>query len=250
MGSHQLDLFKDSNSENFIGQGATRTSQIADYLSTQCRRPVRVVFTDNTSTMIAVDRSPSYRVRLHHMFAGASEKVLNALAIYMKWPRHKASNAALSEYITQNSHLVRKRSPKKKKTQTHGRHFDLKEIYKHLNAEHFAGTVKMPITWGRPYRGLRRSSIRFGCVEPETGTIRINPALDRAFVPQFFVEYIVFHEMLHCQVESRRTPSGRMMSHHAEFRRREREFPGYFKALKWQKENLHRFMGKRGRQEK
>jgi hypothetical protein len=124
----------------------------------------------------------------------------------------------------------------------------LKEIYSRLNAEYFKETVRNAITWGRQYRGTRRSSIRFGCVEAETGTIRINPALDQEFVPGYFVEYIVYHEMLHCQIESRRTPSGRMMSHHADFRRREREFPMYDKALKWQKENLHKFMGKRGRQ--
>jgi hypothetical protein len=183
------------------------------------------------------------------MFAGAPEKVLNALAVYMKWPRHKASNATLSEYITSNSHLVRKRPPKRSKTRTRGKHYDLEDIYSRLNSEHFDGAVRAPITWGRPYRGRRRSSIRFGCVEPDTGMIRVNPALDQDFVPEFFVEYIVFHEMLHCQVESRRTPSGRMMSHHAEFRHREREFPMYEEALRWQKQNLHRFMGKRGMQE-
>jgi hypothetical protein len=247
MGKRQLELFPDDNSKDLADCDSSRLQEIAEYLSSRCRRPVRIVFTDNTSTMISVDRSPSCRVRLHHMFAGAPEPVLNALAVYLKWPRHKASNAVLSEYITRNTHVVKKRSARKRRLRTRGEFFDLKDIRERLNLEYFNGAVKAPITWGRPYRGKRRRSIRFGCVEPDSGTIRINPALEQAFVPAYFVEYIVFHEMLHCLMEPRRTPSGRTMPHHSDFRRREREFHKYDEALKWQKKNLYRFMGKRGR---
>jgi hypothetical protein len=246
MSKRQLELFPDNDSRSLANSDSPRLQEMADYLSSRCRQEVRVFFTDNTSTIISVKRAPSYQVRLHHMFAGAPEKVLNALAIYLKWPRHKVSNTILSDYITENTHLIRKRPPGKRPLCTKGEHYDLKEIYKLLNSRYFDGTVRAPITWGRRYRGRRRSSIRFGCVEPDTGTIRINPSLDQAFVPRYFVEYIVFHEMLHCTMESQRTPSGRMMSHHARFRQKEREFPQYEEALRWQKANLHRFMGKRG----
>ncbi len=55
-------------------------------------------------------------------------------------------------------------------------------------------------------------------------TIRIHPLLDDSRVPRTFVEYIVFHEMLHAVVPSDRS-SGRRYDHPEAFRVLERSFP-------------------------
>lgn len=245
--SRQLEIFANSSPADKPTENPEVAKRVASYLSSRCRRPVRVVFTDNTSTMITVKRESDYTVRLHHMFSGASSGVLNALAVYLKWPRHRASNAKLSRYIKANSSLIKPGSRRARELTTRGEHFDLKAVYEKLNARYFDGEVTDEITWGRPLRGRRRRSIRFGCVDHEAGVIRINHSLDAPFVPEFFLEYIVYHEMLHCLVETRLSQGGRTLSHHSDFKRRERQFEHYRDAVKWQNENLHRFLGKRGR---
>lgn len=246
MADRQILLFADDTLQKSPHVVPQQVDRLARYLSSRCPMPVEVMFTDNRSTMISVNRSPGRaRLRLHRMFAHAPQAVLDALAIYIKWPRHGRSNATLSSYINENTHFVRPGRPGKVKLVARGKYFDLRQVYDRLNREHFGGALDAPITWGRPFRGRRRRSIRFGCVDNTTGVIRINASLDAPFVPEFFLEYIVYHEMLHCQVDARRGPGGRSVVHHQGFKRREKEYPRYKEALRWQKENLHRFLGTR-----
>lgn len=242
----QLKLFSDEKLLEQSNEESRRAESIASYLSSRCARPVKVVFTDNTSTMITVHHTPACSVRLHRMFAVAPSKVLSALAVYVKWPRHRASNATLSRYIKEKSHLIKPARPRGRRIKTRGRHFDLKAVFEKLNREYFNGELTAMITWGRPFRGRRRRSMRFGCVDREAGVVRINSSLDAPFVPGFFLEYIVYHEMLHCLVGAQVSADGRELAHHRAFRERERPYARYHDALRWQNENFHRFLGKRG----
>ena len=56
-------------------------------------------------------------------------------------------------------------------------------------------------------------------------------------MPLFFVEFIVFHEMLHQLFPSSNGP-GRRVHHPRAFRDRERAFPLYEAAIGWERENL------------
>jgi hypothetical protein len=238
----QLELFAQARPVERAGDNSENAGRISRYLSSRCGRTVKVVFTDNTSTMITVNRSAACKVRMHHMFADAPQEVLNALAVYVKWPRHKASNATLSRYIREKGCLIKSAPKKALNPVTSGRYFDLELIYKNLNEEYFDNKVTVPITWGKPFRKRRRRSIRFGSVDHKVGVIRINPSLDARYVPAYFIEYIVFHEMLHCLIDAEISPKGRTLAHHSGFRKREKEYARYREALKWQDENIQRFL--------
>jgi len=84
MVQRQLDLFSQARRLKRLQDNRESAGRISCHLSGRCGRRVEVIFTDNTSTMIAVKRSANYRIRLHHMFADAPEEVLNALAVYIK----------------------------------------------------------------------------------------------------------------------------------------------------------------------
>ena len=58
----------------------------------------------------------------------------------------------------------------------------------------------------------------------------------------WFLEYVVYHEMLHSVVPDEFTPEGRRKVHTEEFHRREREFVHYRRARRWEDENLARFL--------
>ena len=70
-----------------------------------------------------------------------------------------------------------------------------------------------------------------GAYYHETRTILIHPALDRAEVPRYFVELVVFHEMLHQAVPQERSETGRRNIHSDEFRRREALFRDFERAF-------------------
>ena len=82
-----------------------------------------------------------------------------------------------------------------------------------------------------------RRSIRLGTYTHDLELVRIHPALDRESVPRFFVEFVVFHELLHHVVPARRS-GGRIDYHPPEFRARERTHPDYARAIRWEAENL------------
>jgi hypothetical protein len=124
-----------------------------------------------------------------------------------------------------------------------GRYFDLREIFDRLNARYFRSRLRgYKVVWGRRRRQRPKEYFVFGTIQEEDRIIRINPWLDQRFVPLWFIEYILYHEMLHSVVPDEYTASGRRCVHTEEFYRREREFPGYRRARRWEEENLARFL--------
>jgi hypothetical protein len=123
----------------------------------------------------------------------------------------------------------------------HGRYHDLETIKQHLCARYFPTGREVAIGWGRWSGRARPRSIRFGVYLPEARLIRIHPALDQAFVPRFFVEFIVYHEILHHVIPPVRV-NGRYQIHTPAFRQREQAFPAYAAAVAWRKRHLHRML--------
>ncbi len=124
-----------------------------------------------------------------------------------------------------------------------GEYFDLRETFDRLNARYFNNALKRyKILWGRRRCERPREYFVFGTIQEEDRLIRIHPLLDQRFVPQWFIDYVVYHEMLHAVVPDVPMPSGRRKVHTEEFARRERDFPHYRRARKWEEENLGRFL--------
>lgn len=124
-----------------------------------------------------------------------------------------------------------------------GRFFNLRKIFDKLNARYFRNRLKgYTIVWGRRRRQRPKDSIVFGTIQEEDRMIRVHPLLDRAFVPTWFLEYVIFHEMLHAVVPDRYDASGRRLIHHDGFAERERRFHWFRRAKAWEEENLARFL--------
>jgi hypothetical protein len=203
---------------------------------------VSVTLTDNRYTMISVRRlakEKRYEVRLHHMFADADPVITRALAHYIADNDADASRV-LGDFIDQNSEHVRGRA-RRQPTQvifTAGEHHDLRSIYDEVNARYFENKIDAAITWGQKVgRPRRRNSIKMGSYSVEDRLIRIHRSLDRAFVPRFFVAWIVFHEMLH-QVHDIRVKNGRREFHSKEFMADEAMFEHYDQAKHWERRHL------------
>lgn len=203
---------------------------------------VSLSINDNTHTMISFQRRRGeFRVRLHHMFLAAPEPVVASLASYLRGGDAEAS-AILDRFIQQNRVYIRRVSSAALRARVpiepKGRVHQLQEIFDELNRRFFRGQVKASITYARVPRVSRpRQSIKLGSYSSESKVIRIHPALDQRGVPQYFVEWVVFHEMLH-HLSPAVVRAGKRYVHTPEFNARERRFPLFHRARRWEQRNL------------
>ena len=215
-------------------------------IAAHLRGELKIIVTDNRCNLISVRRGKGrYEVRLHHMFVDAGPAIVRALARFVMRNDAEASSL-INEYIDANQHRIRHSlpaRPRQVRLRPQGDCFDLQEIYDALNARYFQGRIDARITWGNRNRGRRRRrrSLKMGSYSVEERLIRIHPSLDRAFVPRFFVEAVVFHEMLH-QIHEIPVINGRHHYHTQAFYAHERQFELYDASQRWELENLSRLL--------
>ncbi len=228
-----------------LDRAYARASGWSRALAERLGQPVRLVVTDNRSTMLsAKPKGGRLEVRLHHMFLTANEDILTAVADYLGEGEPEAANV-IDRFVEQNRTRFVAASRPQSELRAAGCHHDLRAMVDDLARRHFGGRVEVRITWGkrvRPKRGQR--SLQLGTYLPEEHLIRVHPVLDQSWVPKYFVEAVVFHEMLHHDMPAV-VQNGRRHYHTAAFRKRERSFEYHSAAEQWQKENLWRLL--RGR---
>lgn len=212
---------------------------VATYLPPD--KKVRLTLTNNHYNIVAVRReTDGYAVRIHRVFVDAEPRLVRALARYVVHNDQRASEA-LGEFIERHLDVINQtpRRPRALKLRTEGRFHNLQNVFDGLNRQYFDGTLQAKITWGPGTFRANQRSMKMGSFSVEDRIIRIHPALDRAEIPRFFLEWIVFHEMLHGRLEIRRK-AGRRCFHPPEFLALERQFVDYERASAWEKENVDR----------
>lgn len=234
---------------SFEAQGSAqqRADELHRLLCAATGVNIRLRITNNSSTMMSLRYEQSSGraiVGLHHMFLDAPEPIRKALGTWILRPRTKSAGKKLESFIAERRHLIAPRTVRPVALRTQGRFVNLQELYAAVNAAEFDGAVDTPITWGKMPTQRRRRSIRFGSYTPGDNLIRIHPYLDQAFVPVFFIRYIVFHEMLHAAMGIEEGPTGRRRIHPPAFRKREEAYPEYERALAWMNDeaNLRRLL--------
>ncbi len=231
--------------EDDLDKAYARASDWSRALAERLGQPIRLVVTDNRSTMLAArPKGGRLEVRLHHMFLTADESILDAVGDYLS-DSDRAAAAIIDRFVEENRLRFVAPGPPQAALRSQGRHHDLRAIADDLARRHFGGEVEVRITWGKRVQTKRRQrSLQLGTYLPEERLIRIHPALDQPWVPSFFVEAVVFHEMLHHDMPAV-VQNGRRHYHTRAFRTRERSFEYHSAAQQWQKENLWRLL--RGR---
>jgi hypothetical protein len=204
--------------------------------------------TDNRFTMISVKREKGlFRLRLHHMFLEAGGDIVRAIGRYVARNDRDASQL-LAQFIDVNHEKIRRarrRRPTVFTIEMRGEVHDLKEIYDDLNRRYFAGRIDARITWSQRQqpgaKKRRRNSIKMGSYSVEDRLIRIHASLDRPFVPRLFVEWIVYHEMLH-QKHDIPVVGGRRQFHTPEFLAEEATYEHFNRMTRWERENLDKIL--------
>ncbi len=174
-------------------------------------------------------------VRISDLLEGAPESVIEAIAhillakIYRK-PIESGHAVRYRRYVSSHdmaakAHLVRQVRGRKRIESARGFHYDLEEIFEHLNRQYFHGLLARPLmTWSR----LRaRNSLAH--YDPAHNAIVVSRIFDQPRVPRYAVEYIVYHEMLHLKHPVKLRGSRRCV-HGPEFQAEEKLFPELEKA--------------------
>ncbi len=108
---------------------------------------------------------------------------------------------------------------------TDGKFFDLAEIFHKINNVFFNNTLQQPvIRWS-----ARPNKCRMGTYNYQTDTIMINKALDQRNTPDYVIEFVMYHEMLHKALGYDQN-GDRRIAHTTKFRKLEKKFPNYEKA--------------------
>jgi hypothetical protein len=183
-------------------------------------------------------RSGRVYVRISDIFKDAPISVHRALAFILvakllskKTPEvHERvyRDYAYSPQILRSSDIARRRRGRKIVSTSRGRVYDLDKMFQRLNRRYFDNRLEKPtLTWSQ-----RRTRRILGHHDAVHDTIVISKTLDARDVPEWFVEYILYHEMLHIKHPSR-VINGRRYYHTNAFRAEEQRFPYYQQALDW-----------------
>lgn len=195
-------------------------------------RSVSLVLTDNSTSMLSIKKKGAVScVRLHRMFLCADEATLKEIGLFIK--HGSGSLTRFRAFLNKMSDVVRRKPPRNFHVRTQGKCHDLYTIFERLNREYFDSRVTSVITWGagRSRKAARKRTLGSYC--NNSNTIRINPVLDKKTVPDYYVEFVVYHEMLHAAIGIREK-DGRRSVHTRAFRERERLFKDYAKARQWE----------------
>lgn len=119
-------------------------------------------------------------------------------------------------------------------------HHDIGEYARYLNETYLGGRSRAQVVWGRRGAKASRRSIRFACYDPRRNLVIMNRKLDNESIPAYFVEYILFHELLHEVLGIGERRDGRRDIHGSLFKLMESTFPDYEKARRFEKELCRR----------
>lgn len=109
-----------------------------------------------------------------------------------------------------------------------GIYHDLAPLFDRLNRRYFRSVLECPrLGWSR-----RAWRTQLGCFDPALDQIVINRELDRQNVPEYVVAYVLYHEMLHLK-HPMKFARCRRRSHSPQFRREEKKFADYQRAMKF-----------------
>lgn len=216
--------------------------ELRRFLSEAAGRPLSLRMNDNLHSLITTTRDgsgPGLRVSLHRMFLQAEGEVLDALAEFVTRPTPNARRIIRS-FINTNRHLITEargyKAPRTVQGSARGRYYELESRARVLNERFFEGALKYRIIWGRgPRVHGRQSHVTLGTWNERQKMIRIHPMLDHPHVPSFFLDFIIYHEMVHILIPSKVDRGGRMQHHTDEFYARESRFPLYAEAHRWEK---------------
>lgn len=114
--------------------------------------------------------------------------------------------------------------------------WDLEKRFQELNQRYFDGFLRLDrLGWS-----LRKERSRLGRYDPDWNAVVLNRVLDSPLVPDYVVDYVLYHELIHAYLWHT-IPGGPARPHGPEFQGWERRFSEHRRARAF----LHRHFSRR-----
>lgn len=210
---------------------------LQDFFKRALNQPVKVTLTKNAVSLVSArSKEDGMSIRLHHIFQDADFEVLLEVVEFIR--TKNTTTPIIREFIRKHKGSINKHIQQNLQLKSQGRYYNLLDIFSLLNNKYFENRLTTSITWGRCSKRTHVKRRVLGSYYPPADLIRINPILDRSNIPFYFIEYIVYHEMLHAELGINET-NGRRIIHSDIFKQREKLYHHYHKAITWEKEHLN-----------
>ncbi len=117
---------------------------------------------------------------------------------------------------------------------------DLQKILRRLQRRYFPEHKALPtIVWKYPGR-VSTSYVLFGLYRADEKFIYINWALSASWVPDYFLEMVIYHEYCHFLQDV--YPLAGETAHSDRFKEWEQRHPAFEKSAKWEARNLEKVL--------
>lgn len=204
-------------------------------LKRSIKRKLNVEFTKNSIRKISVHRNEqgSLLIKLHYLFESIDGSDYDALVEYIQHET-ETSKQALINYLS-------KVWPTDNTTVEEGlKQFN--ELLKKLIQSHFPKLPHLALKWSKVGKKGPQKSIRLASFWPKQKEIRIHPYLKDDRIPEYYLCYILFHELCHAYLMfSGKAKNGK--HHGPDFYALENQFPNIKEAKVWEKEVLPQLLG-------
>ncbi len=210
--------------------------EVKEIFHQKLKKEVHLVWNNNKYQWIKIlaVESQKMKISLHHIFRYSGKMLIKKIA--QKISQHKGC-----EETTITLKQSRPRSTPSQKYTTTGIHYDLLQIYQNINQRYFDNRVDLTITWFGNAQRKAKWHRTLGYYDGERKVIKVHRLLDDPFFPPFYLDFIVYHEMLHHVYPPFYSKSGRYLTHHKRFKEQEKNFQEYAVALNWEKKNMNAF---------
>lgn len=206
---------------------------------------LEIKFTRNSSSLISLIQRPGDgTLRLHELFCKAPTEILKDVICFFfgneNRTRSRVLRSRIEDYIGANRHLAVATRSTPGYCSPEGTVHDLERILSRVIRKYVPErrmkTSRPAIGWSRPaWTRLMGKWIETPPQRPNV--ILINRLLDDTRVPSYYLEFNVYHEILH-DIFSISRARGRWVLHSAEFQKREKTFPLYARAMEWEANEL------------
>lgn len=215
-----------------------KTKIIHNRLEQSLGKRLLLKINDNRSTLLSVKWEPSFtKVSLHHMFLQAPRNVMKALTCYLRGGDNRLDPSIKAFIETGIQSLDYSHQLDSSKLQVSGKVYNLQKLYREINDTYFNRPLGLRITWFGHGKRISRRRVTFGLYHDALRLIKINRLLDDVQFPEYFVSYVIYHEMLHYVYPAYVDETGRKQIHSPEFKRQEKKFEYYREAEHWIREH-------------
>jgi hypothetical protein len=208
-------------------------------LSRRRNLTVRVTFYNITALYRTRIRKNDLDVVFHEGFIHAPEDIIEALVYTILGDKNPSNKTKFRTFALTKSFALTNQQLKLLHEQDNlsaqGKTYNLIPIFERVNQEFFDGMFAQPhLVWKNVH-----SKRNLASYHPDSNMLIFSRVLDNPKIPEFVIEFVMFHELLHKQIGTK-IVNGRGYSHTKRFRYAEQAHPRYEDAEKVLKSLVNR----------